>query len=217
VRDRPWDERLGSWLREDCDALVVQRETLDPAAYVELWLKDSGHHGGPDYEQRYDTWLSWLEETGIEGVGFGWINVRLGGDGHGGRHELIEWPYDVEQPIGPAIHAWGDAVADLGGLTDDQLLAATLRAREDVQQETVGRPGAEDPEAIVLRQQRGFRRARTADTVEAAFVGACDGDLTVGQLLGALGALLERDEPELRDTYLPVVRELIGEGFLEIS
>jgi hypothetical protein len=217
VEGQPWDERLGSWLREDCDALVVQRETLDPAAYVELWLKDSGHHGGPDYAQRYDTWLSWLEETGIRGVGFGWINVRLGGAGHVGRHELLEWPYDVEQPIGPAIHAWGEAAADLRALTDDDLLSRTLRAREDVQQETVGRPGAEDPEAIVLRQQRGFRRARTADTVEAAFLGACDGDLTVGQLLGALGALLERDEAELRETYLPVVRELVGEGFLEVS
>ena len=183
VEGRPWDERLGSWLREDCDALVVQRETLDPSAYVELWLKDSGHHGGPEYAQRYDTWLSWLEESGIEGIGFGWINVRLGGSG---RHELIEWPYDVEQPIGPAIHDWGTAVGDLRDLTDDQLLGRHLRARDDVQQETVGRPGAEDPEAIVLRQQRGFRRARTADTVEAAFLGACDGDLSVGQLFGAL-------------------------------
>ena len=217
VRDQRWDERLGSWLREDCDALVVQRETLDPAAYVELWLKDSGHHGGPDYAQRYDTWLSWLEEAGIEGVGFGWINVRLVGAGHAGRHELLEWPYDVEQPIGPAIHAWGEAVADLRDVTDDDLLGTHLRAREDVQQETVGRPGAEDPEAIVLRQQRGFWRARTADTVEAAFLGACDGDLTVGQLLGALGALLDRDEAELRATYLPVVRELVGAGFLEVS
>ena len=211
VDGQPWDERLGSWLRDDCDALVVQRETLDPASYVELWLKDSGHHGGRDYAARYGTWLSWLEETGIEGVGFGWINVRSAG---AGRHELLEWPYDVEQPIGPAIRAWGDAVADLRGLTDGDLLAATLRAREDVQQETVGRPGAEDPEAIVLRQQRGFRRARTADTVEAAFLGACDGDLTVGQLLGALGSLLQRDEAELRETYLPAVRELVAEGFL---
>ncbi|NYE36729.1 hypothetical protein F4692_001862 [Nocardioides cavernae] len=219
VTDRPWDERIGSWLREDCDALVVQRETLDPAAYVELWLKDSGHHGGPDYAHRYDTWLSWLEESGIEGVGFGWINVRLrDGSGAGsGTHELLEWPYDVEQPIGPAIGAWGDAARDLHDLSDDALLATTLRARDDVQQETVGRPGAEDPEAIVLRQQRGFRRARTADTVEAALVGASDGDLTVGRLLGALGALLERDEADLRATYLPVVRDLVAEGFLQLS
>lgn len=213
VTDQPWDERLGSWLRDDCDALVVQRETLDPAAYVELWLKDSGHHGGPDYARRYDTWLSWLEETGIEGVGFGWINVRLRGGRHG-THELLEWPYDVEQPIGPAIRAWGEATDDLRDLSDEALLATTLRAREDVQQETVGRPGAEDPEAIVLRQQRGFRRARTADTLEAALVGASDGDLTVAQLLDALGTLLERDRAELRETYLPVVRTLVGEGFL---
>lgn len=213
VTDQPWDERLGSWLRDDCDALVVQRETLDPAAYVELWLKDSGHHGGPDYARRYDTWLSWLEETGIEGVGFGWINVRLRGGRHG-THELLEWPYDVEQPIGPAIRAWGEATDDLRDLSDEALLATTLRAREDVQQETVGRPGAEDPEAIVLRQQRGFRRARTADTLEAALVGASDGDLTVAQLLDALGTLLERDRVELRETYLPVVRTLVGEGFL---
>src|SRR3954468_20200911 len=43
-RARPWDERLASWLSPDVDALVVQRELVDPAAYVELWLKDSGHH-----------------------------------------------------------------------------------------------------------------------------------------------------------------------------
>ena len=214
IDGRPWDERLGSWLREDCDALVVQRETLDPAAYVELWLKDSGHHGGPDYAQRYDTWLSWLEETGIEGIGFGWINVRRGA-GSGGGHELIEWPYDVEQPIGPAIHDWGTAVAGLRELTDDALMGSTLRARADVQQETLGRPGAGDPEAIVLRQLRGFRRARTADTIEAAFLGACDGDLTVGQLFGALAQLTDTDADQLRTTYLPVVRELVGQGFLE--
>ncbi|QBX55085.1 methyltransferase domain-containing protein [Nocardioides seonyuensis] len=214
VEGRPWDERLGSWLRADCDALVVQRETLDPASYVELWLKDSGHHGGPDYAERYDTWLSWLEETGIEGVGFGWINVRLGGSG---RHDLLEWPYDVEQPIGPAIHDWGEAVTTLARTSDDALLAAHPVVRPDVRQETLGAPGEADPEVIVLRQQRGFRRARTADTVEAGFVGASDGDLSTGQLLGALAGLLERDEADLRGTYLPVVRELVGDGFLDIE
>ncbi|MCD6640989.1 MAG: transferase, partial [Nocardioides sp.] len=118
--------------------------------------------------------------------------------------------------IGPAILEWGDAASDLAGLADEDLLRARPVVRSDVQQETVGRPGAEDPEAIVLRQQRGFRRARTADTVEAAFVGACDGDLTTGQLLGALAQLLERDESDLRTTYLPAVRSLVEEGFLSL-
>jgi hypothetical protein len=99
---------------------------------------------------------------------------------------------------------------------DDGTLAARhLVARADVHQETDGRPGAEHPETIVLRQQRGLRRARRADTVEAALVGACDGDLPVGAILAALAELLELDVAEVRGTYLPVVRELVVEGFLE--
>ncbi|HRK45631.1 MAG TPA: methyltransferase, partial [Nocardioides sp.] len=209
-RDRPWDERLAGWLSPDVDALVVQRELVDPAAYVELWLKDSGHHpatgGDPaEYHRRYDTWLSWLEEHGVDAVGFGWVNLRAGGTG---RHDLWDWPYDVEQPIAPAIGAWAD------GVTSEIDRLSTFVRREDVVQETVGPAGAEDPETIVLRQQRGFRRARRADTVVAAVVGACDGELPLGPLLDAVAQLLDRDLAETTQTYLPVVRELVDEGFL---
>ena len=203
-RDRSWDERLGSWMAGDCSALVVQREVVDPAAYVELWLKDAGLHGAPDYAARYDAWLTWLEHQGVEGVGFGWINVRAAA----GPHTFLDWPYAVEQPIAPAIAAWGEVS---GRRVDvrDRLVRA-----DDVVQETTGPPGAADPETIVLRQQRGLRRARRVDTVEAALVGACDGDLTIGQILGAVASLLVRDEAELETAYLPVVEELVHEGFL---
>jgi hypothetical protein len=70
---------------------------------------------------------------------------------------------------------------------------------------------------VILRQQRGLRRARQADTVEAALVGACDGDLTLGQILDALAQLLERDADEIRATYLPVAQELVREGFLTLA
>jgi hypothetical protein len=209
-KDRPWDERLLPWIAEDCDAFVVQREVLDPAAYVERWLKDAGLHGAVDYLVRYDTWLSWFEEQGIEAVGFGWINLRKGsGAGRAPTRDFLEWPYDVEQPIAPAIRDWGaalDVAVDLG---------SRLAVRRDIQQEAVGQPGAEDPDTIVLRQQRGLRRARRADTVEAALVGACDGELSVGQILDAVAQLLELDPVQTRATYLPVVRELLVEGFLE--
>jgi hypothetical protein len=202
-----WQERLASWVDPECDAYVVQREVVDPASYVELWLKDAGQHGGPDYAVRYDTWVSWFEQQGIEAVGFGWINLRRSGAAQPKR-ELLEWPYDVEQPIAPAIHGWasaGDAVVDL----DSRLVV-----RSDIQQETAGAPGAADPEVVVLRQQRGLRRARQADTVEAALVGACDGELSVGQILDALAELLDLDPAQARETYLPAVRELVAEGFL---
>ena len=207
--DRPWDERLAPWLPDDCDALVVQREVLDPAAYVELWLKDEGRHGAPYYAERYDTWLSWFDEQRIEAVGFGWINLhRTDVVAQAPVHRLLEWPYDVEQPIAPAIADWGRAVhvgVDLG---------ARLVARADLVQESTGPVGAEDPSTIVLRQQRGLRRATRVDTVLAALVGACDGDLTVGQILDAVAQLLDLDPAATRAEQLPRVRELVADGFL---
>jgi hypothetical protein len=205
-RDLPWDERVASWVTEDCAALVVQREVLDPAAYVELWLKDAGLHGTADYLPRYDAWLGWFDEQRIEGIGFGWLNLHR----HSGNSTYLDWPYAVEQPVAPAIRDWAAATAHALSEHDH------LRLRVDVVQETSGQPGAEDPETIVLRQQRGLRRARQVDTVEAAFVGACDGDLSVGQILDAIGTLTERDPAALRASYLPVVRQMVAEGFLTV-
>lgn len=205
VEGRPWEERLEDWLAgTGCDAWVVQREVADPASYVELWLRDSGHDRSPDYTARYDAWLGWLEEQRISGIGFGWINLhRTGGD----ARRIEEWPHEVAAPIGPTIAAWGARPAG-------DLLDRALRVREDVRQETHGEPGAEDPEVIVLHQQGGMRRSRRVDTVEAALVGVCDGDLTIRQALEAIAALLDLDAEALIRERRGAVTELVDEGFL---
>jgi len=213
-KDRPWDERLAGWLEgSGCDAWVVQREVADPPQYVELWLKDAGLHGTPEYAERYDAWLAWFEQQAVEGVGFGWLNLH-----RTDRSEPVlrfeDWPYEVEQPLGREVADWAARIGLERTLDDEALLAARLVVRSDVRQETFGQPGAEDPEQIVLRQQRGLRRARKADTVEAGLVGACDGDLAVGQIIDALGTLLDGEPADLRREYLPVVRDLVVEGFL---
>jgi hypothetical protein len=52
------------------------------------------------------------------------------------------------------------------------------------------------------------------DTALAALVGACDGELAVGAVIGALAELLEVDESALMRDLIPVVRTLIGDGIL---
>jgi hypothetical protein len=208
-----WQDRVGGWLAATgCDAWVVQREATDPAQYVELWLKDAGAHGGLDYARRYDAWLSWFEEQDVEAIGFGWLALRRV-DREPAVH-LEEWPWEVEQPLGAEVADRFKRVDALRATDDEELLASRLVARVDVRQETSGEPGAADPETVVLRQQRGMRRARRADTVEAGLVGACDGELTVGQILDAIASLLGEDAATLRRDRLGAVRELVGDGFL---
>ncbi len=51
-------------------------------------------------------------------------------------------------------------------------------------------------------------------TVEAALAGACDGELSVGQILEAIARLLGLDPAQTVETYLPTARSLVAEGFL---
>ena len=142
---------LAGWVPDGCAALVVQREVLDPAAYVELWLKDEGLHGGPDYLDRYDAWLDLVRRAGRRGH-----RLRLGQRPQGSSTTAPTW-------TGRTPSSSRSRRPSATGRPPPHTRSASTtasRLRVDVVQETTGEPGAEDPETIVLRQQRGLRRAR---------------------------------------------------------
>lgn len=213
ITAEPWDERLAGWLRPTgCDALVLQREVLDPFEYVELWLADAGLAGAPEYHRRYAEWLDYFDAAGIRGVGMGWLALRASGRGEP-VVRIEEWPHAVHQPVGAAFADFFAAVP-ASRLPDADVLARSWRLHPGVVQETIGRPGAADPQHIVLRQQFGFGRAVEAGTALAAVVGACDGDLPLGVLVGAVAGLLDVDPDDLAADVLPQVRRLVEEGYL---
>ena len=82
--------------------------------------------------------------------------------------------------------------------------------------------GAEHPGVILLRQGAGLRRTSLLSTELAGFVSACDGDLSVGQIIGALEALLGGtlagedgfDGAAFRSGLLTEVGNLVRDGFL---
>jgi len=215
VAGQPWESRIADWVAgTGCDAWVLQRELLDPAEYVGLWLADAGLVGSPGWAPAYDEWLGWFDVHGIEGIGMGWLSLRRTDRDHPAVR-IEAFPYEIEQPLGPHVLDWGRRMDVLAASDDDALLHLRPVSADDVVQETYGRPGAPHPERIVLRRHRGLRRARTVDTVGAALVGACDGELTVGQILDALATLLHDEATALRASTLPLVRELLAEGWLD--
>lgn len=213
--DMPWTERLASWIEPTgLDAWVVQRERADLSSYAEMWLADAGLRGAPDYPERYDRWLRWFEEQGIEAMGFGWINLRKAGRAQPAMR-IEEWTGDIVQPMGQAVLDWGRRVDALDEAADGSgVLDRRWRIAPDARQVAVGQVGAQHPGTITVTLDRGLKRHVRVDTVEAGLLGASDGELTAGQLLDALATLLERDREELRSAYAPAVRDFIADGFL---
>ncbi|MFF7635548.1 methyltransferase [Kitasatospora sp. NPDC008050] len=217
VKGEDWHDRLAGWVAgTGLDAWVVQREVQDVAQYAELWLRDGGDHLAPRsaYEARYNEWLDAFEAAKVEGIGFGWITLRASGaDRPAVRIE--EWPHPVEQPLGPHIEQWFARQDFLRAHDDAGLLDARYLLADDVVQEQVGPPGAEDPEHVVLRHNRGMRRATKVDTVGAGFAGVCDGTLTAGEILDAIARLLGEDPVVLRQRAPESLRLLLEQGFVE--
>jgi hypothetical protein len=212
----PWQERLRGWITPTgCDALVLQRERLDPYEYIEIWLADAGLVGTAGYRSRYRKWLDYFDQLGIVGVGLGWITLY--NTGRDTPDVTIEdWPHLVHQPVGAAF-AGRPASVSAAAVDDAALLNTVWVLEDDVIQETLGQPGAEDPTHIILRQSTGFGRAVEADTPLAAVLGACDGDLPLELLIGGVADILDVDHAELVADLLPRFRRLVADGMLHAA
>ncbi|MEV7794840.1 methyltransferase [Streptomyces sp. NPDC087512] len=216
VEGEDWTDRLRSWVPRGCDAWIVQREVQDVTQYAELWLRDAGDHRGDeaDYQARYDAWLDEFEARKVRAVGFGWITLRRT-DAAETSVTAEEWPHPIEQPLGETVRAHFERLDYLRGHDDAALLESFFTLAAEVVQEQVGLPGAEDPEHVVLRQNRGMRRATRVDTVGAGFAGVCDGTMSAGRILDAIAQLVGEDPVALRDRTPAQIRLLVEQGFLE--
>ncbi|MBE1876979.1 SAM-dependent methyltransferase [Myceligenerans sp. TRM 65318] len=135
----------------------------------------------------------------------------------GGRERLRrleEHGGSVRQPLGDHLGAVLAAHAWLAARSDDDVAVTRLVSAADVTEERYLTPGSADPNIVILRQGDGLGRGVQASSPLAALAGACDGELTVGQIIGALAALFEVPADDLRAELLPAVRGLVLDGFL---
>jgi len=210
-----WDERPQSWAGPDTDAWFIQREQVGPEQYAETWLQDASEtRDRRHYQEAYAAYLADFASRNVGGIGFGMVFLRRpAGERRIRRFEEITYP--IEQPVGPHL---GAAVERADWLAAHDVSAAHLLVAEDVTEERHQRPGAEHPGVILLRQGAGLRRTNLLSTELAGFVSACDGDLTAGQIIGALEALLGGTEGfdggAFRSGLLTEVANLVRDGFL---
>ncbi|WP_346927766.1 methyltransferase [uncultured Arthrobacter sp.] len=211
-----WAGRPQSWASPDADVWFIQREQVSPEQYAETWLQDASEARDRRlYQDSYAAYLDDFASRNVEAIGFGMIWLRRPAEGSPVLRRFEEITYPVEQPVGPHL---GAAVERADWLAAHDLAAAHLLVAGDVTEERHQRPGAEHPGVILLRQGAGLRRTNLLSTELAGFVSACDGDLSVGQIIGALEALLgggeDWDGEAFRAGLLTEVGNLVGDGFL---
>ena len=235
---QPWDARLRTWFAESTtgtpsEAWVIQREVLTPESYAETWLKDASENRDRDhYENTYRAYLDDFKNRNVHSIGFGmlWLRRPAHTTETAPLNRFEDITYPIAQPIAQSITEAVARFDRLTALTDQALAEAHLVLAEDVTEERHGRPGAEHPNVILLRAGSGLCRTILLSTETAGFVSACDGELSIGQILGALAVLLgwedytpdaraafgtENEHP--RDTLLVAIRELIEKSFLHFA
>ncbi|UJP09562.1 methyltransferase [Microbacterium sp. KUDC0406] len=212
-RDLSGLERVDSWVPDDLDAWVIERESLSPLAYAELWIRDGGtlpRDGG--FTPLLSAWLDDFAERGVTAIGFGYVLLRRPDS----VPERVEGPLrrfeSLSQPLantGRALEAGLAAHDLLQEGTPDRLVVAS-----DVTEARHLMPGDDDPTVIELHQGGGFGRVVSVDPALAGFVGACDGELTVGQIVAALADLFDVPLADLWADLEPRIRRLVRDGFL---
>ncbi|WP_439692697.1 DUF7059 domain-containing protein [Curtobacterium sp. SP.BCo] len=218
-------DRVRAWFEDadadgrGLDAWVLERERQDPAAYAETWIRDGGTKPGTaEFDGLVDAWLDDFQDRRVTGVGFGYVVARKprpGGTVHLRRFERVPEALGSNPAgLGATVARVLDAAAWLAGHDDVALAAAHLVVAGDVTEERHYWPGNDDPTVMTLVQGGGLGRRVDADTALAAFVGACDGDLSVAAIIGGLAQITGADEQALAADLLPAARDLVLDGLL---
>ena len=211
--DTQWSWRVDSWLEGlPVDAWVVQRDVLDPARYVDMWIRDSGGQlmERADYERAFTSWLADFRRAGTGAIGMGFVALRRldEAEAASGGVRAYDLSLDGHAPRGRDV-AWA-----LASLRAPELWDTALRRASDVREERHYVPGSPDPELIIMHQGGGLGRSVPVSSAVSAVVGASDGELTVGQIAAAVAMLTSVDADDVRAEVEAPLRDLIRWGFL---
>ena len=202
--------RLESWIDPALDAWVVQREALSPLEYAELWIRDGGttpREAG--FEPLLNAWLDDFAARDVTEIGFGYVLLRRPATEAGDALRRFE---TLVQPVTSPGRAFREGLAGHDALADG--IPDVLLVAPDVTEARHHLPGQEAPSVIEVRQGGGFGRTLSVDPALAGFVGACDGELSVSQIVAALADLLEVPMADLWADLEPRIRRLVIDGFL---
>lgn len=203
------------WLAEvNVNAWVVQREILAPHQYVEMWLRDNAPawmRSQVEYERDYINWVSDFAARGVGALGLGLIALRKPGENQRGSFEFSEISTGTSA-VGPYIKQVLTELVENG--LEIQETDYFMRA-DDVREERHYLPGEPDPQIIIATQGAGFGQRIQLNTHMAAALGACDGELQIGQIVTAISVITGVDRQVVEQSVYGQIPQLLLAGMLQ--
>nr|WP_240941488.1 methyltransferase [Corynebacterium xerosis] len=219
-----WATRVASWLpKEGVEAWIIQRDVVDPAAYVGTWLRDESiDPRGPEGREKTRRWLDHFAANDVAGIGFGYITIQR-----------IDGPSsitceDMPQPLGGPFRdeaaEWLLRSAWLRDKNAEEILAGAYRVRPGVAVERVELAGTGDdpeqgfsPAALRVTRTDGPRWSHDTDDAIVRILSALHPDAalsTVLDVMAMLGALPEDGLDEIKEAVVPVIVDLVRHGLV---
>ena len=202
-------------------AWVIERDRVEPTQYAETWARDGGaRQGDATFDELVSAWLADFSERRITAVGLGSIRVTRRSETQDAdpivriEHASGAW---APEALGSALDAAFRAGTAAASLNDADVLAQHWVRDPSVTEERQHVPGQEAPSAITLVVERPIARRISADPLLAAAFGACDGDLSLGQIADALATLLEVEASAAAEALIAGIRELAWLGAVSPS
>jgi hypothetical protein len=212
-----WQERLHGWFEgTGCDVWVMRSDTSDAGTYASTWIQHTERHESDQYARRFEEWMAYYEEQGIDAVGAGLITMRRSSS-HANWFRADHAPERMVGPCGDAILRGFELRDFLETVRDDEALLATpLRVSPDLRLERHSMPTDQGwaDETMQLRLARGLVYTGNIDPYVANMAIGCNGQKPLRDLLADMAHALEKDPADIAPPFCNVVRGLVERGFL---
>lgn len=201
-----------------CSAWLIERGRQTPLEYASLWLRDGGlHEQDPRYQDELMGWITDLSERNVSRVCFGYLMLRRDDLGTLVFREAFDGALGGSGAFGDDWAETFSIAQRVGSLSSEQVLEHRFSLRDNVEEVRTLVPGTEDITSISFVRRGGIERFEAVDTLTSAVLGACDGELTIGEIAAALASLLEIDHDTACEQAAAVAYSYSVKGYLDVA
>lgn len=214
--DRLWRSDLENWFEgAACDVLALAHRTEEISDYAMTWILSTESKDAGRVSQLYDTWMDYFDRERIEAVTYLLITLRRSGKASSWM-QIDDPPCHIVGPCGDELISFFEARDRFKATKTEDLLRQQLRLAPEIkiEQEYQASGSGLEVSHVRIRKAGGLQYPITIDVKVAGLLAACDGSLTLNQLLNRMAIDLNAGVDRMVSVFIPVVRSLIERGVL---